>query len=98
MYICFAEYKINEENREAYLKEVETLCLQEGGLVHVYEGTDQPSLFVEVWDCKDEAHARRVKEERLSERSPWFALSAWIMGGPAKLHVWTFKPVASRVT
>ncbi|RJE88904.1 hypothetical protein D3P07_13170 [Paenibacillus sp. 1011MAR3C5] len=95
MYICFAEYKIKQENREFYLMEVEKLRMQEAELVHVYEGTDQPSLFVEVWDCKDEAHALRVKEERLSERSPWFALSSWIEGGPAKLHVWTFKPVAS---
>ncbi|REK74622.1 hypothetical protein [Paenibacillus paeoniae] len=95
MYICFAEYKIKQENRENYLAEVEKLRLQERELVHIYEGTDQPSLFVEVWNCEDEAHALRVKEERLSERSPWFALSSWIVGEPAKLHVWTFKPVAS---
>jgi len=95
MYICFAEYKIQPDYRDDYLLEVDKLRLQEEELVHVYEGTDQPSLFVEVWSCRDEVHALRVKEERLSERSPWFALSSWIAGGPAKLHVWTFKPVAS---
>lgn len=98
MFICFAEYRIRAEFIETYMAAVEELRKSESRHVQLYEGTDQPGLFVEIWhaDCYEEAE--RVKEERLDERSSWSALSQWISGGPAKLHVWTFKPVLSKAT
>ncbi|GKU80358.1 hypothetical protein [Paenibacillus sp. L3-i20] len=95
MYICFAEYRIMPEQRELYLA-ASTKLQQETALhVHVYEGTDQPCLFVEVWTTDSKENAEQIKEERASRRSPWFELSQWIVGGPAKLNVWTFKSITT---
>lgn len=95
MYICFAEYRILPEWREHYLTTTKELLLQEHE-VYLYEGTDQENLFVEVWQAFSLEQADQIKKERCSERSSWFQLSDWIAGGPAKLHVWTFKPAHSR--
>lgn len=95
MHICFAEYRILPEYREQFLDLAEKLRDGENRLVQLYEGTDQPGLFVEIWDTATEEEAERVKEERLSRHSSWSALSPWISGGAEKLHVWTFKPVRS---
>lgn len=92
MYICFAEYRILPERREQYL--AYTRILLEGGHdVQLYEGTDQLNLFVEVWNVSNSEQAERIKKERCDERSSWFQISDWIVGGPAKMHIWTFKPV-----
>ncbi|RIX53057.1 hypothetical protein D3P08_10435 [Paenibacillus nanensis] len=98
MYICFAEYKIMPGEIENYRMKVEELRKAEARSFQLYEGTDQPGLFVEIWHADNEEEAERVKEERLDERSPWSALSQWISGGTAKLHVWTFKPVLPKAT
>ncbi|MOA41440.1 hypothetical protein D3C78_1634000 [compost metagenome] len=92
MYICFAEYKILEEYREPFTSYTK-LLLKDLPHVTLYEGTDQPNLFVEVWQAADAEEAERMKEERCNERSPWFPITDWIAGGAGKLHVWTFKPV-----
>lgn len=90
MYICFAEYRIMPVNRQQYLTYTEALL---SGLhdVHLYEGTDQPNLFVEVWNADTAELAERIKKERCSERSPWFRISEWIVGGSEKMHIWTFR-------
>ena len=93
MYICFAEYRILPERREQFLALAGQLQTEEKRFVQFYEGTDQPGLFVEVWQTATEEEAERVKEERLSGHSSWSALSPFIAGGTAKLHVWTFRPV-----
>ncbi|MEK3882880.1 hypothetical protein [Paenibacillus sp. PL2-23] len=93
MYMCFAEYRIMPEYRESFLAVSERLVAEEQGRVRLYEGTDQPGLFVEVWEAPSEEEAERVKEERLSGRSSWSELLPFISGGAAKLHVWTFRPV-----
>jgi hypothetical protein len=77
MYICFAEYKIMPEHREPYLALVNKLK-EKDSRVKVYEGSEE---------------ADAIKEERCGERSSWHAASQWIVGGGAKLHVWTFKPI-----
>jgi hypothetical protein len=91
MYICFAEYRIAPEHREQYL------ALAAGQLsgrddMYLYEGTDQPNLFVEVWQAPTFAAAEQIKEERRSGRSSLAQITAWIPGGESKLHVWTFQP------
>ncbi|MBD2868075.1 hypothetical protein [Paenibacillus arenilitoris] len=97
MYICFAEYRINPGDREPYLAFARQLVSVEEN-VYLYEGTDQPNLFVEVWHAKSAEEAERIKKERCDERSSWRRISDFIAGGAAKLHVWTFKPVDSRGT
>lgn len=96
MFICFAEYKIMHEYIDMYRDMIDELRTREARPFQLYEGTDQPGLFVEIWHADSCEEAERVKEERLDERSSWSALSQWIPGGPAKLHVWTFKPVISK--
>ena len=91
MYICFAEYRIAPESREHFLAFAEA-HLNGRNDVYLYEGTDQPNLFVEVWQAGSEEEAERIKKERCDERSLWSRISEWIAGGSAKLHVWTFKP------
>lgn len=92
LFICFAEYKIAPEYVGAYIKLTEQLK-KKYSEVNLYEGTDQPLLFVEVWSCASLEQAEQTKEERLSERSSWSPISEWIVGGRSKLHVWTFKPL-----
>ncbi|OMF28123.1 hypothetical protein BK133_19115 [Paenibacillus sp. FSL H8-0548] len=91
MFICFAEYRIAAEWRETYLNYTSELLagVQD---VQLYEGTDQPGLFVEVWNASSLEQAEQLKEERCNERSSWFKVSEWIVGGAAKMHIWTFKP------
>ncbi|WP_419874481.1 hypothetical protein [Candidatus Pristimantibacillus sp. PTI5] len=96
MCICFAEYRILPEWREHFLAYTKDL-LQQGNNVYLYEGTDQENLFVEVWQADSCEQAEEIKKERCSERSLWYPISNWIAGGPAKMHVWTFKPAHSRV-
>lgn len=92
MYICFAEYRIAEENRLPFL-ELTNKLLQHEMDMYLYEGTDQRNLFVEVWQAATSDEAEQIKEERCSERSSWSEVSSYIVGGRAKLHVWAFKPV-----
>ncbi|WP_337098124.1 hypothetical protein [Paenibacillus sp. YIM B09110] len=96
MYICFAEYRINPEHRESYLSYTQAL-LKDNDRVHIYEGTDQQHLFVELWSADTAEQAEQIKEERCSERSSWFQIADWIEGGAGKLHIWTFKPAFSSV-
>lgn len=93
MYICFAEYKIHPEYRECYVKETERLMDKYSRKVQLYEGTDQPCLFVEVWHAESCEEAELIKKERSDERSAWHVVTPWIVGGSAKLHIWTFKPI-----
>lgn len=92
MFICFVEYKISPEFREAYFEYTTGLLKPLKEKVHIYEGTDQPSLFVEIWSAVNEAEAEQKKKERCSQRSPWHHIAEWIPGGADKMHVWTFKP------
>ncbi|MGO4183868.1 hypothetical protein AB4Z45_06185 [Paenibacillus sp. MCAF9] len=91
MYICFAEYRVSPEFRAQYLDYTASL-LKEGHDVQLYEGTDQPGLFVEVWNAATCEQAEQIKKERCNERSSWMHISSFIVGGAAKMHIWTFKP------
>jgi hypothetical protein len=92
MYICFVEYRIEEQALETYrtfMKQQVQTCQ---GL-HIYEGTDQPGLFVEQWHAASEQEAQRIKEERCSAHSSFAAVNDWVPGGAAKVHAWVFKPL-----
>lgn len=97
MFITFAEYRINDANLERYRTESRRLVEESADRVSLYEGCDQPGLFVEIWSAADEEEAEAIKKERCGERSSWAALTPLIQGGAAKLHVWTFKPAVPSV-
>ncbi|MFD1956229.1 hypothetical protein ACFSL6_19105 [Paenibacillus thailandensis] len=97
MYICFAEYKIRPEDKERYAAYTGSLLVQERYRnVHLYEGTDQPCLFVELWTAATAEEAEQIKKERSDKRSPWYRVSEWIPGGAGKMHIWTFRPSGGR--
>ncbi|UVI31710.1 hypothetical protein [Paenibacillus spongiae] len=93
MAICFVEYRI-EEQFEAQYRAWMAAKMAETRAFLLYEGTDQPLLFVEVWEADDESHAADIKEERCSERSSWHAVAEWVAGGATKIHAWTFRSVS----
>ncbi|KKC47527.1 MULTISPECIES: hypothetical protein [Paenibacillus] len=94
-YALMVEYRIEEEARADYLALIGRLA--EGGVpVSLYEGTDQPNLFVEIWPAASEEEARACQEERLSERSPWVGIGGMVAGGRSRIHAWTFKPSLGR--
>lgn len=90
MYRCFAEYRIAEENRERYLELMAALGASHPEM-NLYEGTDQPGLFVEVWEAGTKEEADRIREIRLSDDSPWSAVSRLASGN---VHAWVFAPVS----
>jgi L-rhamnose mutarotase len=94
----FIEFKVKGEAREAFLALIPELKLkaQEQGAEQfgIYEGTDQPLLFVEEFYVKDHDHYQRIKQERLDGQSPfWNKMHDCIEGGAKKLHIWAFKPL-----
>ncbi|MBW7474390.1 hypothetical protein K0T92_06505 [Paenibacillus oenotherae] len=95
MHICFVEYRIAAEY-EVHYRSWMSARSAESQSFQLYEGTDQPLLFVEVWEAEDEYSASRIKEERCSERSSWHAMAEWVQGGAPKIHAWTFRPVNGR--
>ncbi|CAH1211516.1 hypothetical protein PAECIP111893_03419 [Paenibacillus plantiphilus] len=92
MYICFVEYRIDSEFESEYRSWI-SARQAEGPSFRLYEGTDQPLLFVEIWETEDESTADAIKKERCSERSSWHAMADWVQGGAPKIHSWTFRPV-----
>ncbi|MBM7567412.1 hypothetical protein [Paenibacillus sacheonensis] len=95
MFICFVEYRIEPEHERRYR---DWMAAREAVFpgFQLYEGTDQPLLFVEVWEASDMDSAERIKKERCEERSSWLAMADWVPGGSAKIHAWTFKPINGR--
>ncbi|WP_461480235.1 hypothetical protein [Paenibacillus sp. PvR052] len=67
--------------------------------LEVYEGSEQPNLFVEIWSGLSEEAYHSLKESRtgitaVEENSnPWRLHDEWVPGGRAKIHIWQFKKV-----
>jgi hypothetical protein len=89
MYICFAEYRIAEEHRERYFELMAGLRTSHPEM-YLYEGTDQPGLFVEVWEAGTREEADGIRDMRLSDDSPWAAVTRLASG---KVHAWVFSSV-----
>lgn len=92
----FVEYAINPEYRESFLIYMQEWQKREGRL-EVLEGTDQPGLFVEIWnDVSREAYIH-LKEERFQQgggtADSQAAWDKWVKGGLSKLHIWHFTPI-----
>ncbi|NEW08446.1 hypothetical protein GK047_20830 [Paenibacillus sp. SYP-B3998] len=95
MFKVFVEYAIKPEGRDSYLIYMRELQSREGRL-ELLEGTDQPGLFVEIWDGVTYEEYEQMKDERLQEASTSVGKASWgqwITGGLGKLHMWHFKQV-----
>ncbi|WP_126425350.1 antibiotic biosynthesis monooxygenase [Brevibacillus marinus] len=94
MLTVFIEYKVKEEQREAYLQEMSRIPQQvaeRGGRGYrFYEGLDQPCLFVESFEVEDETVYQAIKAWRTGDRR----FAPYLAGGLEKMHVWAFQPVA----
>ncbi|CAH0118315.1 MULTISPECIES: MFS transporter [unclassified Paenibacillus] len=90
MNVGFVEYKIDPERREAYLKTMKRLLADCGGNVTLYEGADQPNLFVETWSLTCPEDFERIKRDRLTAGSEWERMTDFIVGGKDKIHIWEF--------
>lgn len=65
MGIIFVEYRIDEQKREDFLPFIHSLA--EGAPMELYEGSDQPGLFVEIWRGLSEEDYLCMKEARTGE-------------------------------
>lgn len=98
MCIVFVEYRIEEACRNKYLEWSDGIRRQHQQL-ELYEGTDQPNLFVEIWNGLSEEEYHSMKQARAGAEAAeddsnlWKPLDHWIKGGRAKLHIWHFKKV-----
>ncbi|RXZ84269.1 hypothetical protein EBB07_04135 [Paenibacillaceae bacterium] len=92
MFKCFVEYRIASEHCSAYTQWMKAR-LVDNPHVHLYEGTEQPGLYVEVWEAATEGAAEQMKKERCDERSAWHEMTCWVPGGPSKVHAWIFRAV-----
>jgi hypothetical protein len=91
----FVEYRIVEENRSSYIHYMQKVIKQTG--LELFEGTDQPGLFVEIWSDVQYAAYESLKADRLApkEDSIWLPLALMIDGGIRKLHIWHFTGIAA---
>ncbi len=60
----------------------------------IFEGTDQPNLFVEEFHVENEDSYREIKEMRLRGGDVlWQRIHKCIEGGQEKVNIWAFKKV-----
>ncbi|QGQ94818.1 hypothetical protein EHS13_07965 [Paenibacillus psychroresistens] len=86
----FVEYTIDQENRLTYLYYMQKIIKQTG--LELFEGTDQPGLFIEIWSDVNYTDYESMKIERLNpiKGSVWESFEDMILGGLSKLHIWHF--------
>ncbi|MDU5141669.1 MAG: hypothetical protein E6230_05785 [Paenibacillus dendritiformis] len=88
--IIFVEYRVLPEARDRYLAAIRRLLKDRPDVV-LYEGTDQPNVFVEQWlgtTADDYASLKKIRKEGADG---WDAVTACIAGGADKLHIWEFR-------
>ncbi|OXM87083.1 hypothetical protein [Paenibacillus rigui] len=103
----FVEYQILPQYRPAYsawVGKVRAVCPQ----LEVYEGSDQPGLYVEMWEGVSQDDYRRMKAIRKDKAGnvenhlpmaadwaqvDWSPLAEWVQGGESKIHIWHFVKV-----
>ncbi|MBE1444412.1 hypothetical protein [Paenibacillus sp. OAS669] len=103
----FVEYQILPAYRSNYSEWVtEVRALYEN--VEFFEGSDQPGLFVELWNDMSKEQYQLLKQVRQGQaeereataydRNPfdstnWSRLGEWVKGGIEKVHIWHFEKV-----
>lgn len=86
----FVEYTIIHEKRTAYLHYMQKRIKQTG--LELFESTDQPDLFVEIWSDVSYSAYLSLKKARIepAKDSLWEYFEGMILGGLKKLHFWHF--------
>ncbi|TBL74022.1 hypothetical protein [Paenibacillus thalictri] len=95
----FVEYKVNSDCRDSYLALMKELLQSEPKLT-LFEGTDQPGLYVELWEGLPYEEYSRMKLTRTQSAtegaqslSGWSLLPKYVEGGAQKIHIWHFAQV-----
>lgn len=91
--LLFCEYRVAAHQLDAFMEFMKKKQLEmnhRGIAFEVYEGKDQPGLFVEMVTL-DEGFISSFKQERLDSDSSWEDLHKFIDGGSDKLRMWTFE-------
>ncbi len=92
----FVEYRILDECRQEFLIFIGKIAARHPHM-GVYEGTDQPGLFVEIWDGLEQDEYLVMKEERSGlVESVWNGMEAYVVGGKGKIQIWSFTPTVLR--
>lgn len=87
--IIFVEYRIDPDKREVYEQAADRLLRTQHNCI-LYEGTDQPHVFVEQYFETTPEQYANMKQLRLEQESEWDEITACIPGGRSKLHIWEF--------
>lgn len=92
----FIEYKVKEakiKQYEAIMKDVlEKLEEFQAEKIEWFVGTDQPFLYVEMFQVSNISHYHGIKSLRKSIEHPVFGqLDSFIEGGLEKLNCWAFQ-------
>lgn len=100
----FVEYKVIEEKKDEYLRKIRDLELVMNKIgakdFQVFEGADQPHLFVEMFQVAKMESYYKLKRKRCQEEAEegvfWQAINNCVEGGKEKIHMWAFLPVKGR--
>lgn len=90
------EYKAEEGKKGKVLDALDELKEQIEALggrdVMIYEGVDQPGLFVEQFMLPNMQAYEKMKRIREEERIDfWKAFNSYIFGGKNKINMWAFE-------
>ncbi|MCM3760281.1 hypothetical protein M3212_05695 [Alkalihalobacillus oceani] len=90
------EYKAEEGKKQNVLEALDELKEQIEALggreVIIYEGVDQPGLFVEQFMLPNMQAYEKMKRIREEERIDfWKAFNSYILGGKNKINMWAFE-------
>lgn len=94
----FIEYKVIPEKREQYLKLAEKIAAQYHDFqiqsFSIYEGIEQPNLFVEDFIISGYEFFNCLRNERLQEQLPfWQDLHSCIYGSVSKVNIFVFEEI-----
>lgn len=92
----FIEYKVKENHVEKYesvMKEIINILPEFSATkIEWFVATDQPFLYVEMFQVPTKAHYQALKKLRKSNEHPVFSkLDPFIEGGLEKLNCWAFQ-------
>jgi hypothetical protein len=96
MLTVFMEYKVIPETLQSYEAEMPSVISELKNLgaadIQWYRAADQPSLYVECFNVRDNELYQSIKENRTSSEHPVFSkLFPFISGGAEKIHCWAFE-------
>lgn len=94
----FVEYKVLEDKKEEYLRKIKDIeyALHKIGAIDfkLFEGADQPNLFVETFQVPAMVNYEKLKRKRVLEDAQegvfWQSINDCVEGGKEKIHMWAF--------